>query len=49
MKYSFPEDRKATIAADWVVESVAGAAGPAESTAATRKNGEMRLNCILAR
>ena len=22
MKYSFPEDRKATIAADWVVESV---------------------------
>ena len=24
MKYSFPEDRKATIAADWVVESAAG-------------------------
>ena len=35
MKYSFPEDRKATIAADWVVESVAGAA-----RRALRRHGE---------
>ena len=35
MKYSFPEDRKATIAADWVVESVAGA-----GRRALRRHGE---------
>ena len=35
MKYSFPEDRKATIAADWVVESVAEAA-----RRALRRHGE---------
>ena len=35
MKYSFREDRKATIAADWVVESVAGA-----GRRALRRHGE---------
>ena len=35
MKYSFREDRKATIAADWVVESAAGA-----GQRALRRHGE---------
>ena len=41
MKYSFPEDRKATIAADWVVESVAGA-----GRRALRRHGEATERCV---